>query len=316
MERAARETDRRIAGFDAVEASDSDEEVAIHSSEGAHDRYRSTRVRLSVAPVARGDGGEMQTSVWLDTRRLRDLDPPEAIGRVAARRAVRMLGARRPQTRRVPVVFEPRVAASLVADLAAAVDGDRVRKGASFLAGRLGERIAPETVSLVDDGLLPGGIATAPFDGEGLPTRRTAVIERGVLRSFLYDTAAARRSRTGSTTNARRGYDTLPTIGVFNVYMLEGSDPAASIVAGVKEGLYVTALLGRGANAVTGSYSRGANGLWIRGGELAEPVHEATVSGNLLEMLQGIDAVGDDLDRCGPIGAPTLRFRELTVSGD
>ena len=177
------------------------------------------------------------------------------------------------------------------------------------------KKIAPASVPIVDDGLLPGGISTAPFDGEGIATRRTPVIERGVLTNFLYDSATARKARAKPTGNARRGYSTLPSIGVTNFHLEAGDTPAQSIVRGVKNGLYVTAMLGRGANTVTGDYSRGANGIWIRDGELAEPVQEITVAGNMLDMLAGIDAVGDDLDFRGSLGAPTVRFAELTVSG-
>lgn len=316
MERAGKAEDKRVANFESVGAGDFVADVAIHSSEGAHERYRGTYVYLFASPVARGDDGQLQTAYWVDyKRRLRDLETPEEIGRIAARRAGRMLGAKKVKTQRVPVVFEPTIAASFVAGLAAAVNGDQVRKGSSFLAGRLGERIAPDTVTVVDDGLLPGGISTAPFDGEGIATRRNVVIDRGVLAGFLYDTGTARKARAKPTGNARRGYSTLPSVGVTNFHLQAGATPAASIVKGVKNGFYVTAMLGRGANTVTGDYSRGANGLWIRDGELAEPVQEVTVAGNLLDMLQSIDAVGDDLDFRGSLGAPTLRFAELTVSG-
>lgn len=316
IERAARAEDPRIVNFESVGAGDFVAEVAIASTEGLRERHSGTYVHLFASPVARDTDGSLQTAYWSDyKRKLGDLETPEAIGRTAARRAVRMLGARKVKTQRVPVIFEPQVAASFVSGIAAAVNGDLVHKGASFLGGKLGERIAAKTITVVDDGLLPGGIATAPFDGEGLPTRRTPVIENGVLRHFLYDTTAARKAKAKSTGNARRGYATLPTTGVSNFYLEGGSVPAAAIVRGVKNGFLVTSMLGRGANTVTGDYSRGANGIWIRNGELAEAVQEVTVAGNMLEMLTGIDAVGDDLDFRGPVGAPTIRFAELVVSG-
>lgn len=317
MERAGQAEDRRIARWESVGAGDFVSEVALHSSEGLHDRYRATYVYLFAAPVAVGDDGQLQTAHWMDyKRRLRDLESPESIGRIAARRAARMVGARKVKTQRVPVVFEPGIAASFIAGIAPALGGDAVRKGASFLGDQLGRRIAPEFVSLVDDGLLPGGIATTPFDGEGVPTRRTTLVDRGELAGFLYDVSTSRKARTKSTGNGQRsGYGALPSVGLTNFYLEAGDTPAQEIVRDVKNGFYVTAMLGRGANPVTGDYSRGANGLWIRNGELAEPVQEVTVAGHLLEMLQRIDAVGDDLDFRGRIGAPTLRFAELTVSG-
>ena len=316
MERAGRGEDKRIAGYESVGAGDFVAETAIHSSEGLHERYRGTYVYLFAAPVAKGEDGQLQTSYWVDyKRRLRDLETPEEVGRIAARRAARMLGAKKVKTQRVPVIFEPTIAASFVAGIAAGVNGDLVRKGSSFLGDKLGKRVAPESITIVDDGLLPGGISTAPFDGEGIATRRTAVIERGVLTNFLYDSATARKARAKPTGNARRGYSSLPSIGVTNFHLEAGDVPAQSIVKGVKNGLYVTAMLGRGANTVTGDYSRGANGIWIRDGEFAEAVQEITVAGNMLDMLANIDAVGDDIDFRGSLGAPTIRFAELTVSG-
>jgi PmbA protein len=316
MERAARAEDPRVAGFESVGAGDLVSEVALVTSTGFSGTYRGTSVYMYAVPVARGDDGQLQTGYWVDARRrLADLEPPEVIGRTAARRAARMLGARKVKTKRVPVVFEPLVAASFVAGLAAAVDGDMVYKKSSFLGDRLGDRVAPDFVTVVDDGLRPGGLSTAPFDGEGVATRRTAIVEKGRLTSFLYDTYTARKAKACSTGSARRGYAGLPEIRTSNLYLEAGSTPAASLVRGLREGFYVTSMLGRGADPVTGDYSRGANGLWIRAGEFAEPVQEVTVSGNMLEMLRVVDAVGDDLDFRGSTGAPTIRFAELMVAG-
>jgi PmbA protein len=170
-------------------------------------------------------------------------------------------------------------------------------------------------VTLVDDGTLEHGIATRPFDGEGIASRRTAVIEEGILRQFLYDATTARKAKAKSTASASRAWASLPSIGTSNFYLQAGTHKPDSIIRGVKNGLYVTAMLGRGADVVTGDYSRGANGIWIEDGELTWPVQEVTVSGNLLEMLKGIDAVGDDLDFRSSTAAPTIRFAELVVSG-
>jgi PmbA protein len=316
IERAARAEDPRIFNFDSAGAGSFLTEVAVASDEGLRDGYRGSYVYLYAVPVARDAAGQLQTAYWVDyKRRLADLESPESVGRMAARRALRMLGARKAPTQRVPVVFEPLVAASFVAGLAGAVNGDMVYKKASFLGDKLGKTIAPESISIVDDALLPRGLSTAPFDGEGIPSRRTPVVEKGVLRNFLYDTYSARKAKKKSTGSAQRGYSSLPEIGITNFYLEPGRTPAEEIVRGVKNGLYVTAMLGRGANTVTGDYSRGANGLWIRGGELAEPVQEVTVAGHMIDMLRSIDAVGDDLDFRGSVGAPTIRFAELTVSG-
>lgn len=315
MERAAKAEDARIAAFESVGAGSTVSEVSFCSSEGVLDRASSTAIYLYAAPVA-SQGDQLQTGHWIDFKRFLDeLEPAEQIGATAARRAARMLGARKVKTQRVPVVLDPFMAASFVGGLASAVNGDMVFKRASFLSEKLGERIAPEAVSVVDDGLKPRGLATSPFDGEGVPTRRTAVVEKGKLAAFLYDSYTARKAKAKTTANAARSYASLPHIGLNNFYLEAGPTPPEDILKGVDQGLFVTAMLGRGANPITGEYSRGANGLWIEKGELAYPVQEVTVAGNMLEMLGAIDAVGNDLQFRGGVAAPTLRFAELAVSG-
>jgi PmbA protein len=263
------------------------------------------------------DGTQLQTSYWVDYKRhLSALESPESVGREAARRAVRLLGAKKAKTQKVPVVFDPLMAASFVGQLAAAANGDAVFKKSSIFAGRQGKKIAGERFSVVDDGLLPKGIATSPFDGEGVATRRTPIIERGVLTNFLYDSFTARKAKTHSTGNASRGYSSLPSIGFNNLYLEAGDSAPEEIIRGVRNGFYVTAMLGHGANIVTGEYSRGANGLWIEDGELTRPVQEVTIAGNLLDMLAKVDAIGNDLQFRGTVGAPTIRFSEMTVSGE
>lgn len=315
MERAARATDKRVTHFESAGAGDYVSEVYIASSTGLEDRYRGTYVYLFAQPVAAQDG-QLQVGSWSDSRRfLADLETPDAVGRKAAERAVRMLGARKAKTARVPVVFDPQIAASFVGGLASAVNGDMVFKKASFLGDKLQETIAPDFVTIIDDGLLPRGLATGPFDGEGVATRRTPIVEGGVLKSFLYDTHTARKHGARTTGNASRGYSSLPHVGVNNFFLQAGTVKPADLIKPIKKGLYVTHMLGRGANTITGDYSRGANGIWIENGELAYPVQECTVAGNMLQMLASIDGLGDDLVFRGTVSAPTLRFSELTVSG-
>jgi PmbA protein len=227
-----------------------------------------------------------------------------------------MLGAKKVKSQKVPVIFDPMMAASFVGSVAAAANGDAVFKKSSFLAALQGKKIAPENLTIVDDGLLARGLGTAPFDGEGVATRRTPIVEKGVLKSFLYDAFTARKAKAKTTGNASRGYKSLPHIGTNNLYLEAGTRPPEEIIREVKNGFYVTAMLGQGANMVTGEYSRGANGLWIENGELAKPVQEVTVAGHMLEMLKTIDAIGSDLQFRGSTGAPTLRFAEMTVSGE
>jgi PmbA protein len=314
-EKAARAEDPRVRKFDSTGAGDFLSQTAIASSHGARGESRASYAYVYCSPVAEADG-QLQTASWSDTRRtLARLQSPEEVGRIAARRAARMLGARKPKTQRVPVVFDPEMAAGFIGGVSAAVNGLLVHKKSSFLAALMGKPVASKEVTLVDDATLPQGIATRPFDGEGVVSRRTPVIEQGVLRSFLYDATTARKAKAKSTSSASRAWASLPSIGTSNFYLQAGTQKPEAIIKGVKNGLYVTAMLGRGADVVTGDYSRGANGIWIENGELAYPVQEVTVSGNLLEMLRGIDAVGDDLDFRASTASPTIRFVELVVSG-
>ncbi len=314
-EKGARAEDARVKKFDSTGAGDFLAQAAIASSRGAGGESRASYAYVYCSPVAEADG-QLQTASWSDTRRtLSSLEEPEQVGRTAARRAARMLGARKVKTQKVPVVFDPQMAAAFIAGLAGAVNGLLVYKKSSFLGGLLGKRVAPPGFTVLDDAALPQGIATRPFDGEGVLSRSTAVIEDGIVRNFLYDATTARKAKAETTGSASRAWASLPSIGTSNFFLTAGAHKPEEIIRGVKQGLYVTAMLGRGADVVTGDYSRGANGIWIENGELAYPVQEVTVSGNLLEMLRGIDAVGDDLDFRGSTAAPTIRFAELQVSG-
>lgn len=316
MEKAGKSVDPRIKTFESVGAGESVSEVYLASSEGFTGGYQGTYAYLYAVPVA-AEGEQLQTSYWVDYKRFLDkLDTPEMVGKEAARRALRMLGAKKVKSQKVPVIFDPMMAAAFVGSVAAAANGDAVFKQSSFLASKLGQKIAPDTLTIVDDGLLKDGIATSPFDGEGVPTRTTRLVDRGVLKAFLYDAFTARKAKTHSTGNAARGYRTMPHIGTNNLYLEKGERTPESIIKEVPNGFYVTAMLGHGANLVTGEFSRGANGLWIENGELTRPVQEVTVAGHLLQMLQDIDAIGNDLVFRGNTAAPTLRFKELTVSGE
>jgi PmbA protein len=258
----------------------------------------------------------MERDYWQSAARaLAGLESPEFVGRTAAARALRRLGAVKVETRRVPVVFEPRVARSLLSHLFDAVHGMAVYREESFLAGKLGQRVAAEGLTVVDDTTLPGLLGTSPFDDEGVPSRRTVVIERGVLKSYLLNTYAARKLGLRTTGNASRGVTGNAGIGHGNFFVERGVTSPERLIADVSDGFYVTELLGFGVNIVTGDYSRGAAGLWIRGGELAFPVSEVTIAGNLKEMLMGLDGVGADLEFRGLTAAPTLRFQEMTVGG-
>jgi PmbA protein len=213
------------------------------------------------------------------------------------------------------VVFEPRAARTLLDNIFEAVHGMSIYRQESFLAGKLGEKVASENLTVIDDGTLSGLFGTSPFDDEGVPSRRTAVIERGVLKSYLLNSYAARKLGMKTTGNAARGLAGNAGIGHGNFYAEKGVQSPEEILAGVPNGFYVTELMGFGVNIVTGDYSRGATGLWIRNGELAFPVSEVTIAGNLKEMLLGLEAAGSDLEFRGSVAAPTLKIGEMTVGG-
>jgi PmbA protein len=277
--------------------------------------YRASSCSLSTTPVAR-QGDSMERDFWFSSARSHaQLESPGVIGRRAAERTVRRLGARKVPTQKAPVVFDPITARSLIGGLFDAIEGEAVYRRASFLAGKLGERVAAENVTIIDDGTLPGLFGTSPFDDEGVPTRRTLVVERGVLRSYLLNSYTARKLGLRTTGNAARGITGNAGVGHGNLFLEAGDRPPEEIVGRIRNGLYVTELIGQGLNVVTGDYSRGAAGLWIENGELAYPVSEITIASNLADMLLDIQAIGSDLEFRRSVAAPTLLIGEMTISG-
>ena len=292
----------------------------LATSEGFLGDYRRSSCSLSVVPIAvsgpEAGGQGMQRDYWYSiSRSLAGLEPPEEIGRKAAERAVRRLGARKVATCRVPVVFDQRTARSILGSLFEALSGESIYRRASFLAGKLGETVASEAVTIVDDGTLRGGFGSSPFDDEGVRTGRTIVIERGVLKSYLLNCYTARKLGLKTTGNAGRGVAGNPGVRPKNFFLEPGPESPEEIIGSVENGFYITEFMGFGFNAVTGDLSYGAAGLWIENGELAYPVQEVTIAGNLLEMLRAITQVGNDLEFRGAIAAPTLKVAEMTVAG-
>ncbi len=315
-EQAMMDNDDRIFNSEGSGFCDGETVTIFADSKGRHCSLKSSYCYLVCKPVAREDG-KLQSGGWFSHKRhLSELDSPEDVGRTAAERTVRMLGARTPKTGKVPVVFDNITGISILGSLLGALNGDAVFKRASYLVGKMGEEIASPLVTIVDDATIKKGLASAPFDGEGLPGECREVISQGLLKSYMYDTYTARKANTRSTANAQRSYDSLPSIGAFNFYLREGKDSFDNIIKSVKNGLFLTNLMGFGANPVTGDYSLGASGIWIENGELAYPVEGITVASNMLTMLKNIDMVGDDLKFLGPISSPTFRVAEMTVSGE
>ncbi|MDE3168422.1 MAG: TldD/PmbA family protein, partial [Acidobacteriota bacterium] len=312
-EDAALSADPRIANSEGASFDSNLGRHVFVNSRGFAGEYRSSYCSLSTSPVAK-DGESMERDYWYTMARdFAGLEDAGEVGRTAAMRAVRRLKPVKVETRKVPVVFEPRTARTLLDNIFEAVHGMSVYRHESFLAGKLGERVAREDVTVIDDGTLPGLFGTSPFDDEGVPSRRTVVIERGVLKSYLLNTYAARKLGMKTTGNASRGLAGNAGIGHGNFFLEKGVQTPEQILSGVKDGFYVTELMGFGVNVVTGDYSRGAAGLWIRNGELAFPVSEVTIAGNLRDMLMGIEAIGGDLEFRGSMAAPTLKIGEMTV---
>jgi PmbA protein len=246
-------------------------------------------------------------------RKLLDLNSPETVGTIAAQRTLRKLGGRPIGMQRVPVVFESGLARALLDDIAEAVFGESIVKKASFLAGQLGKRIASECLTVVDDGRIPGGLGSRPFDAEGVATRRTVIINGGVLESYLLNTFSSKKLGLNSTGNASRGLVGPPDVGTGNLYVESGLHPPEKIIGSVAKGLLITDLTGLGVNIVTGAYSKAVSGMWIENGEITFPVQGITMAGNLLEMLNSIEMVGNDLQFRGSLGSPTLLIGSMLI---
>jgi PmbA protein len=289
----------------------------LANSLGFVGEYRSSYCSISVAPIATDEAGNMQRDYWYSVARtLGKLDSPEEVGRIAAERTLRRLGARRVKTQKAPIVFDRQTSGALLDHIFDAVNGDAIYRHASFLAGKLGQPIFGKNVTIVDDGTRRGGFGTRPFDGEGVPTRRTTVVEQGELKSYLMNTYTAKKLGLKTTGNASRGLAGTPGIGNGNFYLEPGAKSQEEIIKGIKQGLLVTEFLGFGVNLVTGDFSRGASGMWIENGELAYPVEEITVAGNLGEMFANIAEVGSDLIWRSSVACPTLHIEGMTIAGE
>ena len=314
-ERAARDAGPEITNSEGAEFAAGGGAIAYASSTGFAGGYRRSSCSLSVVPVATRNGTMQRDSWWTAAHHLARLERADAVGREAARRALRRLGARRIPTGAYPIVFDPQTAASLLRHLASAIAGPALYRRASFLVDRLGERIAAAGVTIVDDPLVPGGPGSRPFDGEGVAAQPRTVIDAGVLRTYLLDSYSARRLGLRTTGHASRGIGDVPGVAPSNFRLVPGVQSAEAIIGSVERGLYVTELIGFGVNLVTGDYSRGAAGLWIEDGRLTHAVEEVTIAGNLVDVLASIEMVGDDPDVRTAIAAPTLKVASMTVAG-
>jgi PmbA protein len=316
-EAAALSVDPRLKNSDGGSFDAATGHKVMANSRGFVGEYRRSYCSVAAMPIAQTEQGGMQRDYWFSSARtLGKLASPESIGAEAARRTLRRLNARRVATQLVPIVFAPEIARSLVGNIFEAANGDSIYRGASFWADQLGKQVASSNVTVIDDGTIPGLFGTAPFDGEGLPTRRTVIVENGVLKNYLLNTYTGRKLSMPSTGNASRGLAGTPGIGAGNLFLENGSVSPQQLLADIKVGFYVTELMGFGVNMVTGDYSRGAAGLWIENGELTFAVEEVTIAGNLKEMLNNISAIANDLEFRGAVASPTLRIDGMTIAGE
>ncbi|MFC1729057.1 TldD/PmbA family protein [candidate division KSB1 bacterium] len=315
MEEAAFTVDALISNSEGAVFQDACKGSVIVNSNGISESYAKTAYSMHCAPVVENND-ERRYGYWYSSgTHFSALEDNISIGKKAGERTVRMLGARKIGTQKVPVVFDSLAASGFIGTVMDCANGEARYKKETCFWDKRDTQVASELVTIRDYGNLNGGVGSLPFDGEGIPPVKKTVIEQGRLTSFLYDSYAARKDETVSTGNGLRTYATLPTIQGTNFFFENGRKTPQEVIKSVSKGLYVTGLIGFGVNIVNGDYSRGAEGLWIENGELTHPVHEVTVSGNILDMLMGIEDAADDLRLLSTASAPTLLIREMVVGG-
>ena len=303
-----------VTNSEGAEAGWGRSSIALAASNGFAGGYRGSSVGVSASVIA-GSGSQMERDYdYANAIHASDLRDPAEIGKSAGERTVKRLGAKKMPTCRCPVVFDPRVARSFISHLLGAISGPSIARGTSFLKDRLGERIFPEAITIVDDPHRHRGLRAKPFDGEGISNRRRAIIDKGVLTTWLLDLRSARQLSLKTTGHAARGTASPPSPAATNVWIEPGALSPRELVADIKQGFYVTEMMGMGVNGVTGDYSRGAAGFWIEKGEITFPVSEMTVAGNLKDMFARLVAASDLEFKAG-VDAPTLRIDNLTVAG-
>jgi PmbA protein len=309
--------DRRITKSAGAGYDEGENEVFLANSNGLLKTYKASRCSLGVSVVAEKGNQKSDGSDRCTRRFFADLKPPQEVADKAAKDACEMLDPRMVKTQKAAVIFDPDAAFSLLGGILGAIDGERVLQGASFLGSRTNQKIGSPLLTIIDDGTLPKGLASRPFDGEGVPTQKRLVVGQGVLKGFLYNTIIARRAGVKSTGNASRGgFSNVPGIGPHNFYMAAGTSPRKEIIAGTSRGLLLTEVTGYGINPVNGNFSGGASGYWIEDGKIVHPVKGLTIAGAADQMLNGIDMIGNDLDLNRSMTAPTFRIRELQIGGE
>ena len=309
-------SDKRITKSSGAGYGEGESEIFIANSNGLAKSYKSSGCSLGVSVVAeKGDqkntGGEYCSRVFFA-----DLKSLEEIAPVASRKAWELLDPVMIPTQRAAVIFDPDVARALIGGVIGAINGERVLQGASFLKDWLNKEFASSFLTIIDDGTRPKGLGSAPFDGEGVPTLKTTLVQNGVLKRFIYNTRAAKRAGVKSTGNASRGgFSSLPGIGPHNVYLEAGKHSKDEIIKATKKGLLLKEVTGYGIDSVSGNFSGGATGFWIVNGEIAHPVKGVTIAGKAFDILKAIDMMGNDLDMNRTFSAPTFRVAEMQIGG-
>ena len=290
-------------------------QVAIAASNGFARAYESSGSSMSVSVIAGESDSGMETDYdYTSAVYFADLKTPEEVGRGAGARAVRKLGGRKVSSRKVPVIFDARVARGMVSHFIGAINGSSIARGTSFLKDAMGTAVFGAGINLFEDPHRNRGLRSKPCDAEGLPNKARALIDKGVLTTWILDLRAARQLQLEPTGHAARGTGSPPGPSATNVWLEAGTETPAALMADIKDGLFVTDLVGQGVNGVTGDYSRGAVGFWIENGQITYPVHEITIAGNLKDMFKQLTPANDLEMRYG-IDAPTLRIDGLTLAG-
>jgi PmbA protein len=308
--------DPRITKSSGAGYGEGESEIFIANSNGVLKSYKSSGCSLGVSVVAekgeqKNTGGENCSRVFFA-----DLVSLEEIAAKASLRAWELLDPVMINTQRAAVIFDPDVARSLIGGIISAINGERVLQGASFLKDNLNKQFASSLLSIIDDGTRNKSLGSAPFDGEGVPTMKNILVQNGILKSFIYNTKAAKRAGVKSTGNASRGgFSSLPGIGTHNVYLEAGKHTQKEIIANTKKGLLLKEVTGYGIDSVSGNFSGGASGFWVENGEIVSPVKGVTIAGRAFDILNGIDMMGNDLDMNRTFAAPTFRVAEMQIGG-
>lgn len=308
--------DKRITNGRGTSWSNSQTQVTLANSDGFVGQYQTTSANLSVNLLAE-ENGVKQTDGWYTFSRFYNkLDSPKTVGEEAARRAISKLGGRKVKSQVVPVVVAPEVASGFVGMIFGAAAGGNIYRRSSFLVDKVGQEIGSPLVTIIDDATMADGVASRPFDAEGVKTSQITIVENGVLKNYICDSYSARRLNLKPTGNGSRSYQSTPSVGSTNLYLKNGTASPKDIIKSVKNGLYLKEFFGSGVNNVTGDFSQGATGFWIENGEITYPVQEITIAGNILKALKNVQMVGNDLSfKLGSSASPTLLVTDMTVGG-